>query len=110
MGEIYVAAWRCRAGATEALLDEAVLAPQRLVLSALDETADWYGIGSGWALRDAMPAAVQAAVTRFDSTAEPAAEAMVLLAARDFALGMRPAPHESQPIYLRDQVAWQKGG
>ncbi|WP_445156837.1 tRNA (adenosine(37)-N6)-threonylcarbamoyltransferase complex dimerization subunit type 1 TsaB [Halomonas sp. E14] len=110
MGEIYVAAWRCRAGATEALLDEAVLAPQRLVLPALDETADWYGIGSGWALRDAMPAAVQAAVTRFDSTAEPAAEAMVLLAARDFALGMRPAPHESQPIYLRDQVAWQKGG
>lgn len=107
MGEIYVAAWRCRDGMTEALLEEAVMPPQRLRLPTI--AGEWYGIGSGWALWEAMPAEVQAAVAQRDAESEPAAEELVLLAARDYAQGVRPAAHESQPIYLRDQVAWQKG-
>lgn len=110
MGEIYVAAWCCREGVIEPLLEEAVMAPQSLQLPQLKEDADWYGIGSGWALAEMMPADVLAAVSRRDVTVEPAAEEMVLLAAREYASGARPAAHESQPIYLRDQVAWQKGG
>lgn len=110
MGEIYVAAWRCRDGATETLLEEAVLPPQRLRLPAVTgQDGWWYGIGSGWALWEAMPAAVQSSVRQRDVESEPAAEEIVLLAARDHAQGARPAAHESQPIYLRDQVAWQKG-
>jgi tRNA threonylcarbamoyladenosine biosynthesis protein TsaB len=109
MGEIYVAAWRCRDGNVEVLLEEAVIAPQRLQLPPAGPDG-WYGIGSGWTLWEAMPAEVQAAVSQRDSGREPAAEEMVLLAARQYAAGERTAPHEAQPIYLRDQVAWQKGG
>ncbi|MCE8033421.1 tRNA (adenosine(37)-N6)-threonylcarbamoyltransferase complex dimerization subunit type 1 TsaB [Halomonas sp. MCCC 1A11057] len=109
MGEIYVAAWRCRDGATEALLAEAVMPPEHLRLPPLDEGDGWYAIGSGWSLWEAIPAEVQASIGQRDAESEPAAEEMVLLAARDYAQGARPAAHESQPIYLRDQVAWQKG-
>ncbi|MGR2737870.1 tRNA (adenosine(37)-N6)-threonylcarbamoyltransferase complex dimerization subunit type 1 TsaB [Billgrantia sp. Q4P2] len=109
MGEIYVAAWRCRDGATETLLEEAVMPPQRLQLPEVSYEGGWYGIGSGWTLWEAMPVEVQASVSQRDVESEPAAEEMVLLAARDYAQGVRPAAHESQPIYLRDQVAWQKG-
>ncbi|MCE8016411.1 tRNA (adenosine(37)-N6)-threonylcarbamoyltransferase complex dimerization subunit type 1 TsaB [Halomonas sp. MCCC 1A17488] len=109
MGEIYVAAWRCRDGATEPLLAEAVMPPEQLQLPPADGREGWYAIGSGWSLWEAMPAEVQAAISRRDAEAEPAAEEMVLLAARDYAQGARPAAHETQPIYLRDQVAWQKG-
>ncbi|MBA2780752.1 tRNA (adenosine(37)-N6)-threonylcarbamoyltransferase complex dimerization subunit type 1 TsaB [Billgrantia kenyensis] len=108
MGEIYVAAWHCRNGSPEALLQEAVMPPQRLELPTA-ELGEWYGIGSGWSLRELMPAEVRTAVSDYDAEAEPAAEELVRLAARDYAAGARPAAHESQPIYLRDQVAWQKG-
>lgn len=108
MGEIYVAAWRCRDGATEALLEEAVMPPQRLRLPADAGQEGWYGIGSGWALWEAMPAEVQSAVGQRDAATEPAAEELVVLACRDYMQGARPAAHESQPIYLRDEVAWQK--
>lgn len=109
MGEIYVAAWRCRDGTTEALLEEAVILPQRLQLPAIAGQDGWYGIGSGWSLWEAMPAEVQAVVGQRDAESEPAAEEMVTLAARDYAMGERTAAHEAQPIYLRDEVAWQKG-
>ncbi|QOR37803.1 tRNA (adenosine(37)-N6)-threonylcarbamoyltransferase complex dimerization subunit type 1 TsaB [Billgrantia diversa] len=109
MGEIYVAAWRCRDGMTEALLEEAVLPPQRLHLPTIASQGGWYGIGSGWSLWEAMPAEVQAAVGQRDAESEPAAEEMVMLAARDYAAGVRTVAHEAQPIYLRDEVAWQKG-
>lgn len=109
MGEIYVAAWRCREGVTEALLEEAVLPPQRLRLPETAGRDGWYGIGSGWSLWETMPAEVQSGVVQRDAATEPAAEEMVLLAARDYAAGQRTAAHEAQPIYLRDQVAWQKG-
>lgn len=110
MGEIYVAAWHCREGIIEPLLEEAVMAPETLQLPLLQAGDKWYAIGSGWTLADSMTAATLALVNQRDATTEPAAEEMVLLAARDYAQGIRPAAHESQPIYLRDQVAWQKGG
>lgn len=108
MGEIYVAAWRCHDGAIEALLEEAVMPPEQLQLPPADGSEGWYAIGSGWSLWEAIPAEVRSGIAQCDIEAEPAAEEMVLLAARDYAQGIRPAAHESQPIYLRDQVAWQK--
>lgn len=110
MDEIYVAAWRCRNGTTEMLLKEAVMAPHRLRLPALADGETWHAVGSGWVLGEALPAEVLAVVSRPEVTVEPAAEEMVLLAAEEYARGARPAAHESQPIYLRDQVAWQKSG
>ncbi|NLC22511.1 MAG: tRNA (adenosine(37)-N6)-threonylcarbamoyltransferase complex dimerization subunit type 1 TsaB, partial [Halomonadaceae bacterium] len=99
----------CSAEGVEALLPEAVMAPQALQLPSLRMGNEWYGIGSGWTLAESMSATTLALVSQRNATAEPAAEEMVLLAARNYAQGIRPMAHESQPIYLRDQVAWQKG-
>jgi tRNA threonylcarbamoyladenosine biosynthesis protein TsaB len=108
MGEIYVAAWRCQEGLTEVLSEEAVMPPERLQLPPGHASCDWVGVGSGWTLREAMSDEIRTAVGQGDTSLEPAAEEMVLLAARAYAAGERHAAHEVQPIYLRDQVAWQK--
>ncbi|TFH88633.1 tRNA (adenosine(37)-N6)-threonylcarbamoyltransferase complex dimerization subunit type 1 TsaB [Billgrantia azerbaijanica] len=109
MGEIYVAAWRCSDGATEALSAEAVLPPERLRLPDGSDALDWVGVGSGWALWEAMPTEVQVRLVQRLVDPEPAAEEMALLAARDLAAGGGLPAHAVQPIYLRDTVAWQKG-
>ncbi|EWG98285.1 tRNA (adenosine(37)-N6)-threonylcarbamoyltransferase complex dimerization subunit type 1 TsaB [Halomonas sp. BC04] len=108
MGEIYVASWRCHDGVIEALSQEAVMPPERLQLPEGHSGCDWVGVGSGWALREAMSDAIRTAVRQGDTALEPAAEEMVLLAARAYADGERHAAHDVQPIYLRDQVAWKK--
>ena len=108
MGEIYVAAWQCRDGAPVALSEEAVMAPARLRLPAGHDDHDWVGIGSGWALWEQMPAAVQAGMGLCVTEREADAADMVRLAARDFAAGEGRQAHEVQPVYLRDRVAWHK--
>ncbi|PRY71725.1 tRNA (adenosine(37)-N6)-threonylcarbamoyltransferase complex dimerization subunit type 1 TsaB [Halomonas ventosae] len=109
MGEIYVAAWQCRDGEPVALTEEAVMPPARLRLPVGHDDHDWVGIGTGWRLWDQMPAEVQAGMGL--CLAEPEADAadMALLAVRDFVAGEGRPPHEVQPVYLRDRVAWQKG-
>lgn len=108
MGELYVAAYRCHGGQLEILAEEAVLPPDRLMLPKGHEEADWVGVGSGWALWDALPTQVQAGISQHLSDLAPAAEDMVLLAARQFAAGEGREAHLVQPVYLRDKVAWQK--
>ncbi|PMR70066.1 tRNA (adenosine(37)-N6)-threonylcarbamoyltransferase complex dimerization subunit type 1 TsaB [Halomonas heilongjiangensis] len=108
MGEIYVAAWQCRDGLPEPLAEEAVMPPARLRLPAGHADHDWVGIGSGWGLWDAMPAEVQAGIGQHLPDLEADAADMVLLAARAFEAGEARPPHEVQPVYLRDQVAWKK--
>lgn len=108
MGEVYVASWRCHEGQIEALSREMVMPPERLQLPEGHRACDWVGVGSGWTLREAMSDEIRTAVRQGDTTLEPAAEEMVLLAARAYAAGERHAAHEVQPVYLRDQVAWQK--
>src|SRR5699024_883028 len=77
MGEIYVAAWQCGADGIEALLPEAVMAPQALQLPSLQVGNEWYGIGSGWALAESMPVTTLALVSQRKATTEPAAEAKI---------------------------------
>ncbi|WP_043528128.1 tRNA (adenosine(37)-N6)-threonylcarbamoyltransferase complex dimerization subunit type 1 TsaB [Litchfieldella xinjiangensis] len=108
MGEIYVAAYRCHDDGLERLLDEAVLPPERLTLPSNAQDVDWVGVGSGWTLWDAMPVLLQDAMSQTFEDMHPAAEEMAWLAARQFAAGEAREAHLIQPIYLRDQVAWQK--
>ncbi|KJZ14405.1 MULTISPECIES: tRNA (adenosine(37)-N6)-threonylcarbamoyltransferase complex dimerization subunit type 1 TsaB [unclassified Halomonas] len=108
MGEIYVGAWRVEDGRPLALMDEAVLPPERLVLPREHEDHDWVGLGSGWALWDQMPAEIQASLNLTVTDVDPAAEDMVRLAVEVFAAGDAQRPHDAQPVYLRDQVAWKK--
>lgn len=108
MGELYVGAYRCHSGELEPLTEETVLPPERLILPKGYEDADWVGVGSGWTLWDSIPATVQAGISQHISELAPAAEDMVRLAARQFAAGEGREAHLVQPVYLRDQVAWQK--
>lgn len=118
MGEVYAAAWRCQPGSVAALVEEALLTPRRLHVPAdLDKVSgsrgggdapEWVGVGSGWHLKDEMPAATLAAMSQCLPDCEAAAEDMALLAANAFAAGEGRPAHEVQPVYLRDRVAWQK--
>ena len=124
MGEIYVAAWQCRDGLPEPLLEEAVMPPERLHLPVVHDDHDWVGVGSGWNLWEQMPVEVQAGMSQRlpDAEAEAAellgsggaseaeAEAadMALLAMAELEAGGGEPAHLVQPVYLRDQVAWKK--
>ncbi|MBD3894759.1 tRNA (adenosine(37)-N6)-threonylcarbamoyltransferase complex dimerization subunit type 1 TsaB [Halomonas sp. ML-15] len=108
MGEIYVGAYRCHDGAVTPLAAEAVMAPERLTLPADPAEVDWVGVGSGWSLWPSMSATLQAGVSQHLDDWQPTAEELVRLAAQRYADGERTSPAEAQPVYLRDQVAWQK--
>lgn len=109
MGEIYVGAYHCHDGEVTLLGEEAVMAPERLMLPIGYEEAEWVGVGSGWALWPSMSPELQAGISQHLDDWQPAAEELVRLAAQRYAAGERTAAHQAQPVYLRDQVAWQKG-
>ncbi|MFB9865938.1 tRNA (adenosine(37)-N6)-threonylcarbamoyltransferase complex dimerization subunit type 1 TsaB [Vreelandella sulfidaeris] len=106
MGEVYIATWHCLKDVTSPMSDEAVIAPERVRLSA-DET-DWVGVGSGFTLWDRFSTDVQLGMPQHLNDLEPRAEEMAWLAARDFTAGLGQAAHLVQPVYLRNDVAWKK--
>lgn len=108
MNEIYVAAYRCDDGRLNRVLDEAVMTPQLLHLPGTCPDADWCGVGSGWTLWEAMPARVQTSLSQRLPDMQPAAEDMVRLAAAALADGQGQPAHAVVPVYLRNQVAWQR--
>ncbi|GHA99735.1 tRNA (adenosine(37)-N6)-threonylcarbamoyltransferase complex dimerization subunit type 1 TsaB [Modicisalibacter luteus] len=108
MNEIYVAAYRCQDGRLTQVLDETVMPPEQLRIPLAYQDADWCGVGSGWALWDAMPTLVQAALSQRLPDLQPDAADMVRLAVDAFEAGDGQLAHEVVPVYLRDQVAWQK--
>lgn len=113
MGEVYAAAWQCRDGEVVALMEEALLTPQRLCVPDIGNNSgcddpEWVGVGSGWNLGSDMPAETLAAMSQYLPDDDAAAEDITLLAAKAFTAGEGRAAHEAQPVYLRDQVAWKK--
>jgi len=108
MGEIYVAAYEFSDGQPSALLEEAVLPPAALALPGGEDDIEWVGVGSGWTFWEDMPPAVLASIARHLVELQPEAEDMALLGLRQFENGEGRPAHQVQPIYLRDQVAWQK--
>lgn len=108
MGEIYVAAWDCAQGLPAPLLDEAVMAPERLRLPAGHDGQAWVGVGSGWGLLPQMSAEVQAGVDQSLPEMEAAAAEMALLAMPTLEEGRGQPAHLAQPVYLRNEVAWKK--
>ena len=63
--------------------------------------------GSGMAVAN-MPEAILASAQSVCSDLEPRALEMARLAGADFALGRQCAPEDALPVYLRDEVTWQK--
>ncbi|MFQ3212095.1 tRNA (adenosine(37)-N6)-threonylcarbamoyltransferase complex dimerization subunit type 1 TsaB [Candidatus Njordibacter sp. Uisw_039] len=63
--------------------------------------------GSGMAVAN-IPQAIIASAQSVCSDLQPRALEMARLAGADFALGRQCAPEDALPVYLRDEVTWQK--
>ncbi|MDX5977210.1 tRNA (adenosine(37)-N6)-threonylcarbamoyltransferase complex dimerization subunit type 1 TsaB [Vreelandella alkaliphila] len=106
MGEIYAATWHCLNDTLSLQSDEVVVAPANFHLPA--EETDWVGVGSGFTLWDDFALSLQANMSQHLTDLEPRAEEMAWLAVRDLEAGLGQAAHKSQPVYLRNDVAWKK--
>lgn len=82
---------------------ERVCAPEQVAVV----NATFVAGGSGMLVAD-MPAAIIAAAQSVNPNVQPRALEMARLAGADFALGRQCAPEDALPVYLRDEVTWQK--
>jgi tRNA threonylcarbamoyladenosine biosynthesis protein TsaB len=110
MGEAYFAAYEWHGAAR--LLGAELLAPLADVPVAQCMAADrvLLALGSGWPLLTRDPALAAAAFAVMEPAALPRAAAIAELAAAAWRRGESVPAHQVEPAYLREQVAWQKGG
>lgn len=109
MGELYWAVYERGAdGAMSAVVPDSLVAPSGLVLPAGSEP--YLGIGDGWLLRDTIPETVFARLEAVRAGVVPEAAAIARLGAVLLQQGEWVEPEAVQPVYLRDDVAWQTGG
>lgn len=106
MDEVYWGCYQVQDGMPEPLMPERVCAPESVTLP--DGIPAWSGAGGGWNLRDRMPEAVVTAVTAVEQQLVPRAEEVARLAVRYYQGGRAVSAARAQPVYLRDEVTWQK--
>jgi tRNA threonylcarbamoyladenosine biosynthesis protein TsaB len=108
MGEIYWAGYQIGDRGLAVLRgQEAVLPPGQ---AQPPESADWFAVGNGWSAHaDALQQAVPLGPGRCDPDLVCRAEEIALLAQRELVEGRALSPEQALPVYLRDQVAWQRG-
>lgn len=109
MGELY---WGCfdvnpETGSAYSLGPERVLPPDQIELPG-EAGGDWLGAGDGWRQTAAMPAPLRLRVESVLENVGAEAGEIARLAARQWQEGTMVAPEEAVPVYLRDEVAWQK--
>ena len=102
MGEVYWGAFVEENGLMKPVIDESVIAPFQIITP--DAEQHWFGMGTGWAFRDAISATVTDCIVE----TYPHALDIALLAAADFKLGRLLPPEQAMPVYLRDKVALKK--
>lgn len=105
MNEVYWGAYERNPEGLVTLVGDERISPPEAV--ALPVPGDWFGAGSGWG---AYPEVLLAScpVTAFDASVLPHAGAVARLGAAAFAAGLAVSPEQALPVYLRDEVAWQK--
>ncbi|WP_097460750.1 tRNA (adenosine(37)-N6)-threonylcarbamoyltransferase complex dimerization subunit type 1 TsaB [Mangrovitalea sediminis] len=108
MAEVYWGTFRVEEGRVQPLEEERVCPPDRLSLPTIGGDERWLGAGAGWLLCDEMPKSVCDAVTERLLEAIPTAGAIALLAQQAWLEGAAIDAAQAQPVYLRDEVAWQK--
>jgi tRNA threonylcarbamoyladenosine biosynthesis protein TsaB len=109
MAEVYWAAYRIDQTDLAVLLgSESVLAPEQV---SVPEPADWFGAGNGWlSYAEALCRQTGLSGQEVDADLVCRAEELALLAEREWQQGRALSPEQALPVYLRDKVAWQKGG
>jgi tRNA threonylcarbamoyladenosine biosynthesis protein TsaB len=104
MDELYWRVCRFENGLAVTIGDEHLSPPEHVVLPDKIETV--IGVGNGWQYHSRIHGREQ--FSRFDDSVLPAASAVARLAARAFMAGQYCRADQALPVYLRDDVAWQK--
>lgn len=109
MAEVYLAAYEIDAlGEPRAVVAEQLLLP---ALAPAVAGTGWAGIGTGFGAHGAALAArLGPALSGTEPTAEPSAEDVAALGALGFARGAVVTARDAAPVYLRDNVAFQRHG
>ncbi len=110
MNEVYVGAYRVDdldADVAQALSPEQVIAPDHVALPNLDTTSAYVVCGGGLEVANFPSYIIEQAVACLPSL-EPKAEQMLALGAAQLQQGKGCLPEDALPVYLRDEVTWQK--
>ncbi|HET8850771.1 MAG TPA: tRNA (adenosine(37)-N6)-threonylcarbamoyltransferase complex dimerization subunit type 1 TsaB [Marinobacter sp.] len=107
MGEVYMGVYSCEGQLPVALAEERVCPPEAVTLPESGPQR-WVAAGSGWAFREAMAGTVVERLARVDESLLPRASAVARLAERAFLRGETVTAEQAQPVYVRDEVSWQK--
>lgn len=106
MGELYWGLYHVTPeGAVDVEVSDSLVAPSDLELPAT--RGECLGIGDGWLLRDRIPEAVLSGMQRIIPEAAPEATAVARIADVLYQQGEWVEAASVQPVYLRDDVAWQ---
>ncbi|WP_434355891.1 tRNA (adenosine(37)-N6)-threonylcarbamoyltransferase complex dimerization subunit type 1 TsaB [Parasalinivibrio latis] len=106
MSEIYFGQYqRAESGDWQAVVAEAVVAPDVLALSEKDDV--WSLAGTGWSAYPELASSL-GLETEDVGILYPEAQDMAVIAKRALAEGKTVVPEEAAPVYLRDTVAWKK--
>ncbi|NWO07796.1 MAG: tRNA (adenosine(37)-N6)-threonylcarbamoyltransferase complex dimerization subunit type 1 TsaB [Alteromonadaceae bacterium] len=110
MGEVYWGTFECHDGLPVAIGPERVCAPEAVALPEAGESSPrrWFGAGAGWRFHEAMPAPVTGQFVGRDETLVPRAAQVARLAEIAFQRGETVSAEQAQPVYVRDEVTWQK--
>ncbi|KEQ19523.1 tRNA (adenosine(37)-N6)-threonylcarbamoyltransferase complex dimerization subunit type 1 TsaB [Endozoicomonas numazuensis] len=102
MGEVYWGAFKAKDGLMQPVINERVIAPERVIVPEGEE--NWLGMGTGWQFEDQLAAKT---INCFPD-AYPRAADIAILAAADFNEGHAVPAERTRPVYLRDKVALKK--
>ncbi|GGC80884.1 tRNA (adenosine(37)-N6)-threonylcarbamoyltransferase complex dimerization subunit type 1 TsaB [Marinobacter halophilus] len=108
MGEVYWATFQCSEGLPSLIGEERVCPPSAVSLPKSGPSADWLGVGQGWAFVGDMPEDVVSRVWRTDDSLVPRAAQVARLAEQGYRHGAAVSAEMAQPVYIRDEVAWKK--
>lgn len=108
MSELYFAHYQCHASGPELLGEERLIKPEALFESlAMLQLDNCLALGSGWRyLEDSGVDARK--FLRVDTNVQPSAAAIAALAEADLHQGRVVSAEQVEPVYLRDEVTWQK--
>ncbi|MEC8082286.1 MAG: tRNA (adenosine(37)-N6)-threonylcarbamoyltransferase complex dimerization subunit type 1 TsaB [Pseudomonadota bacterium] len=108
MGEIYVGGYHIEKQndfwVAQETFAERVIAPDNL--TAIEQA--YQGVGSGWLYRERLNEVLPTPAKEVLVDIAPRAACIAELAAYDFAQGRVVTAEQALPVYLRDEITWEK--
>ena len=105
MAEVYIGSFSLQQGLMQALSGEVAIKPQDI--TGFDISGEVYAVGTGWqTYADALLQKQPAVIAR--DILYPSAQDMLTLALPALGAGQFIAAELAEPVYVRDDVTWQK--